>query len=78
MTILPGRWRWIGHILCKDQGYIPRVAVEWKLEGHRKGGCRRITWRRTVEAEAIAKGHLTDLGPRPTEMEGLCCCLSCL
>ena len=34
----------------KDQGSIPRVAVEWKLEGHRKRGRPRMTWRRTVEA----------------------------
>ena len=56
-TIARRRWRWIGHILRKDQGSIPRVAVEWKPEGHRKRGRPRMTWRRTVEAEATAMGH---------------------
>ena len=51
------RWRWIGHILRKDQGSIPRVAVEWKPEGHRKRGRLRMTWRRTVESEATAIGY---------------------
>ena len=35
----------------------PRVAVEWKPEGHRKRGRLRMTWRRTVEAEVTAMGH---------------------
>ena len=56
-TIARRRWRWIGHILRKDQGSIPRVAVEWKPEGHRKRGRPKMTWRRTVEAEAKAMGH---------------------
>ena len=56
-TIARRRWIWIGHILRKDQGSIPRVAVEWKPEGHRKRGRPKMTWRRTVEAEAKAMGH---------------------
>ena len=44
-------------VLRKDQGSIPRVAVEWKPEGHRKRGRPKMTWRRTVEAEAKAMGH---------------------
>ena len=57
-TIARRRLRWIGHnILRKVQGSIPRVAVEWKPEGHRKRGRPRMTWRRTVEAEATAMGH---------------------
>ena len=67
----------------KDQGSIPRVAVEWKPEGHRKRGHPRMTWRRTVEAEATAMGHswglnITDTGSRPPKMERICCCPSCL
>ena len=45
------------HILCKDQGSIPRVAVGWKPEGYRKRRRPRMTWKRTVEAEATAMGH---------------------
>ena len=59
--------RWIGNkfIIRKDQGSIPRVAVKWKPEGRRKRGHPRMTWRCTVEAEATAIGHLTDIGSRP-------------
>ena len=57
ITIARTRWRWIGNILRKDQGSIPRVAVEWKPEGHRKCGHPRMTWRHTVEAEVTAMGH---------------------
>ena len=39
------------------QLYLVRVAVEWKPEGHRKRGRPKMTWRRTVEAEAKAMGH---------------------
>ena len=56
-TIARRRWRWIGHILHKDQGSIPTGAVEWKPEGHRKRGRPRMTWRTTVRAEATAMGH---------------------
>ena len=56
-TIAHRRWRWIGHVLHNDQGSIPRVAVEWKPEGHRKRRRPRMTWRGTVEAEATAMGH---------------------
>ena len=56
-TIARKRWRWIGHILRKDQGSIPKVAVEWKPEGHRKRGRPRMTWRPTVEAKATDMGH---------------------
>ncbi|GFS12132.1 hypothetical protein ElyMa_006689700 [Elysia marginata] len=50
-------WRWIGHVLRKGQNAIPRVAVQWKPEGRRKRGCPKITWRRTVEAEATTMGQ---------------------
>ena len=43
--------------ITNDQGSIPKVAVEWKPEGRRKRGRLRMTWRRTVEAEAAAMGH---------------------
>ena len=51
------RWRWIGHVLRKDVGAIPRVAIQWRPEGKRKRGRPKNTWRRTVETEAAAMGH---------------------
>ncbi|GFS03397.1 hypothetical protein ElyMa_006469800 [Elysia marginata] len=47
--IVQKRWRWIGHVLRKDQNAIPRVAVQWKPEGRRKHGRPKITWRGTVQ-----------------------------
>ncbi|KAK3775390.1 hypothetical protein RRG08_007211 [Elysia crispata] len=55
--IIRRRWRWIGHVLRKEQDAIPRVAVQWRPEGHRKRGRPKTTWRRTVEAEAAAMGQ---------------------
>ena len=43
-----------------DRPYITqrsRVTVEWKPESRRKRGRPRMTWRRTVEAEATVMGH---------------------
>ena len=57
ITIARRRWTWIGHILRKDQSSIPRVAVELKPQGYKKRGRPRMTWRRTVEAEATAMGN---------------------
>ena len=55
--IIRRRWRWIGHVLRKEQDAIPRVAVQLRPEGHRKRGRPKTTWRRTVEAEAAAMGQ---------------------
>ena len=30
---------------------------QWEPEGHRRGGCPRMTWRPTVEAEGTDMGH---------------------
>ena len=57
ITIARRRWRWVGHVLRIDQGSIPRVAVGWKSEGHRKRGRPRMTWRPTAEAEATTMRH---------------------
>ena len=49
--IMRRRWRWIGHILRREQGNITRTALHWTPEGKRKRGRPRNTWRRTVEGE---------------------------
>ena len=51
-TIMRRRWRWIGHVLRKDQEDITKTALHWPPEGKRKRGRPKMTWRRTVEAEA--------------------------
>ena len=32
------RWRWTGHVLCKDANSITKVATHWTPEGKRKCG----------------------------------------
>ena len=50
------RWTWIGHLLCMDNSCLPRVVLTWALEGKRKRGRPKETWRRTVEKERMALG----------------------
>ena len=50
------RWRWIGHVLRRENNSIPRVALTWTPDGRRKRGRPRETWRRTVEREREAMG----------------------
>ena len=50
-TIKRRRWRWIGHVLRREQDDIVRTALHWTPDGKRKRGRPRTTWRRTVEDE---------------------------
>ena len=43
------RWRWIGHVLRKDNNNIARIAMRWAPEGKWSRGRPKTTWRRTVE-----------------------------
>ena len=52
-------------MIHKEQDAIPRVAGQWRPEGHRKRGRPKTNWRRTEEAEAAAMGHLEDDGSGP-------------
>ena len=45
------RWRWIGHVLRKDNNNIAKTAMRWTSEGKRRRGRPKTTWRRTVETE---------------------------
>ena len=45
------RWRWIGHILRKENEDISKVALRWTPDGKRKRGRPKETWRRMVENE---------------------------
>ena len=64
-TIKRRRWRWIGHVLRKEQGDIVRTALHWTPDGKRRRGRPRTTWRRTVEGEMkdmrMTWGSLTKL-----------------
>ncbi|KAK7112920.1 hypothetical protein V1264_012294 [Littorina saxatilis] len=45
------RWKWIGHVLQRQQDNITRTALHWTPEGKRKRRRPKNTWRRTVEGE---------------------------
>ena len=78
-TIARRRWRWIGHILLrKDQGSIPRVAVEWKQKTRASKDDMETYCRGRGDSHRTFMGNLTDTGSRPPEMERICCCPSCL
>ena len=51
------RWRWIGHVMRREQGSITRTALHWTPEGKRKRGRPKTTWRRTVENEMKSLDH---------------------
>ena len=53
--IMRRRWRWIEHVMRREQDNITRTALHWKPEGKRKRGRPRNSWRRTVEASSIQK-----------------------
>ena len=55
--IMQRRWRWIGHVMRREQDSITRTALHWTPEGKRKRGRPKNTWRRTVEAELKMLHH---------------------
>ena len=55
------RWIWIRHVLQMPPTKLPRVALRWTPDGHRKRGRPKETWRRTVERERD-EGTGVDLG----------------
>ena len=42
---------WIGHTLRKEAGAIEKTALDWNLQGYRRRGRLKRTWRRTTEDE---------------------------
>ena len=52
LEIRKRKFRWIGHTLRKEDGEIPKVALHWNLQGNRKRGRPKNSWRRSVIKEA--------------------------
>ena len=50
------KWKWIGHILRREESNITKQALSWNPQGRRKVGRPRNTWRRSVHAEAHIAG----------------------
>ena len=53
------RWKFIGHVLRTCKGIICGTSLTWTLEGRRKRGRPKTTWRRTVEKERNRAGWKT-------------------
>ena len=54
--ILRRKWGWIGHTLRKPASSATRQALTWNLQGKRKRGWPRNSWRRDTEAELKQQG----------------------
>ena len=48
--------RWYGHVLRSDDGHALRRALEFEVEGRRKRGRPKRTWRKQVEEESRRVG----------------------
>jgi hypothetical protein len=52
LEIRKRRFGWIGHILRKNYGEIPKAALQWYPQGSRKRGSPKNSWRRSVIKQA--------------------------
>jgi len=43
------KWNWIGQTLRKETGAIEKTVLDWNLQGYRRRGRPKRTWRRTIE-----------------------------
>ena len=48
--------RWYGHVLRRDDGHMLRRAFDFKVEGQRKKGRLKRTWKKQVEEESVKVG----------------------
>jgi hypothetical protein len=54
LQIKKRKWRWIGHILRKNDGQTEKQALDWNLQGVKRRERPKQTWKRTV-VETAAK-----------------------
>ena len=48
--------RWLGYVLRKEDGNAERKALEFNVEGRRKRGRPKRTWRKQVKKERAKAG----------------------
>jgi len=48
LEIRTRKFRWIGHVLRKEDGEIPKAALLWNPQGNRKRGRTKNSWRRSI------------------------------
>jgi hypothetical protein len=52
LEISKRKFGWIGHTLKKDNGEVPKSALQWNAQGSRKRGRPKRSWSRSVMKEA--------------------------
>ena len=48
--------RWHGHVLRRKDGHVLRRALDFEVEGLRKKGKPKRTWKKQVEEESVKVG----------------------
>ena len=48
--------RWYGHVLRREEGNVLRRALDLEVDGRRKRGRPRRTWKKQVEEECMKVG----------------------
>ena len=48
--------RWYGHVLRREDGHILRMALDFEVEGQRKKGRPKRTWKKQVEEDSAKVG----------------------
>ena len=48
--------RWYGHVLRREDGHVLRRALDFKVEGKKKKGKLKRTWKKQVEEECVKGG----------------------
>jgi len=51
------KWNWLGHELRKEAEAIEKTALDWNLQGYRRRGRPKRTWRRTIGDEIRNTGR---------------------
>ena len=44
---------WYGHVLKREDGHVLRRALDFEVEGQRKKGRPKRTWKKQVEEESV-------------------------
>ena len=48
--------RWYGHVLRREDGDVLRRALDFEVDGQRKNGRPKRTWKKQVEEECVKVG----------------------
>ena len=54
--------RWYGHVLRREDGHVLRRALGFEVQGQRKKGRPKRTWKMLVEEEMEAEEDMEDVG----------------